>query len=104
MCDVKLAWSDKLCYLGIIFIINNDLKVDVSLRIQKFTAAVCTILRERIIGFENVYINVMVTKCMLILFYEIDCLHLDCNALKRLSVVWNMAYRCSVGYFEKYFK
>ena len=82
-----------MCYLGIIFIINNDLKVGVSLRIQKFTAAVCTFLRKRIIGFENVYINVMVTKCMPILFYEIDCLHLDCYALKRLSVVWNVAYR-----------
>ena len=41
---VKLTRSEKLCDIGIIFIINSDLK-DVSLLIQKFTAAVCALLR-----------------------------------------------------------
>ena len=96
MYGVKLAWCDKLCYLDTMLIINNDTKVDVSLRIQKFTAAVCALLRGRIISFENVYVNVMVTKCMPILFYGIDCLHLDCNSLNRLSVVWNTALDGSI--------
>ena len=57
-----------------------------------YCCRLCFVEGAYIIGFENVYVNVLMTKCMPMLFYGIDCLHGDCNALYKLSGVWNTAF------------
>ena len=50
-------------------------------------------LKVRCSGFENVYVHVLLTKCMPILFYDIDCLYVDRAFMHKLSVVWNTTFR-----------
>ena len=45
------------------------------------------LLKGRCSGFENVYVYVLLIKCMLILFYSIDCLYADHAFMLILSVV-----------------
>ena len=40
LCISDLPWSKELCYLGISFIIDYDLKADLTTRIRIFTGAV----------------------------------------------------------------
>ena len=54
-----------MCYLEISFIIDNDLKIDVTVCVRIFTGTVCYVYKERSECFENVYVNIILTKCML---------------------------------------
>lgn len=94
---VKLPWSSELCYLGVNFIIGIELRVDISARVRKFISSVSSVLRGRVSGFEDVYLNVILTKCMPILFYGIDCLCVDSRSMNSLSVIWNTAFRWILG-------
>ena len=58
-------------YLGIMFNAGVKLKVDVSKRSRKFIGWVTSVLRGRVMGEENVYVHVVKTKCMPLLFYDI---------------------------------
>ena len=64
-------------YLGIMFNAGVKLKVDVSERSRKFIDSVASVLRDRVMGEENVCVHVVQTKCMLLLLYGIDYLRLD---------------------------
>ena len=61
----------ELRYLGIMFNAGAKLKVDVSERSRKFIGPVASVLRGRVMGEENVYVHVVKTKCVPLLFYGI---------------------------------
>ena len=91
--DNIFKWDTELRYLRIIFNADIKLKVDVSERSRKFIGSVASVLRGRVIGEENVYVHVIKTKCMPLLFYGIDCLRLDSVCMQKLTFFWNTAFR-----------
>ena len=72
--DVPLDWRDKFTYLGITFLFGVSLILEVAYRIRKFHTALSTILKKKVLGFEHVYVKLLFTNCMLILFYGLDTL------------------------------
>jgi hypothetical protein len=94
-------WNTEFKYLGIIFRSGDKLKVDVSERSKKFIGSVASVLRDRVIGGEDVYVHVIKTKCMPLLFYGIDCLRLDSISLQKLTVIWNTAFRWALGIYNR---
>jgi hypothetical protein len=85
--STELPWVTEMCYLGIMFHIGAFLSVDVTNRVQKFMAAVSTVLRGRVNGFEDVYTNMIKTTCMPFFFYGLDFMHLDDQSVNKLSVI-----------------
>ena len=51
--------------------------MNIAARSQKFIGLVASVLRGRVFGVEDVYIQVIKTKCMPLLFYGADCLRVD---------------------------
>lgn len=56
----------------------------------------CVVLRGCVARAEKVYVNVVKTKCLPILFYRIDCLRLDRRLVSKLNVVCT-AFRWILG-------
>jgi hypothetical protein len=71
------------------FIIGNSLHIAITARSLKFISSV---RRRQVAGADEVYVHVVKTKCMPILFYGIECLCVA-SGIARLSVVWNTAFR-----------
>ena len=95
--DNVLLWSADLHYLGIQFKAGLNIGIDISERSRKFIGSVVSILRGRIAGFNDLYINIVKSKCMQILFYGVDVLCLQGQELAKMSVVWNTAFRWVLG-------
>ena len=91
--DNVLLWSADLHYLGIQFKADLNIGIDISERSHKFIGSVAPILRGRIAGLNDVYINIVKSKCMPILFYGVDVLCLHGQELAKMNVVWNTAFR-----------
>ena len=88
-----LPWSEGLGELGAAFKVGNNLPANISVRSQKFIGSVALVLRGRVFVAEDVYIKVIKTKCMSLLFYGVDCLRVDAHATEKLSIIWNTAFR-----------
>jgi hypothetical protein len=71
--------------------------VDFTNRLNKFHAAVGAVLREKLHGFEDVYVHLLLTKCMPILFYGVDALIFSGKNLQLVTKAWNMAFRWIFG-------
>ena len=95
--DNVLLWSADLHYLGIKFKAGLNIGIDICERSHKFIGSVASILRGSIAGFGNVYLNIVKSKCMPILFHGVDVLYLHGQELAKMSVVWNMAFRWVLG-------
>jgi hypothetical protein len=91
--NFSLTWTNRLKYLGITFSIGKMLLVDCSERIHKFIASVCSVLRFKVKGLENVFANILVQKCLPVLFYGLDCIMLNSVELKSVCQAWNMAFK-----------
>ena len=91
--DNILLWSADLHYLGIQFKAGLNIGIDISERSHKFIGSVMSSLRGRIAGFNDVYINIVKSTCMPILFYGVDVLCLHGQELAKMSVVWNTVFR-----------
>ena len=48
------------------------LTADITNRINKFDAIISSVLKNKLFGFESVYVNVIFSKCLPILFYGLD--------------------------------
>ena len=57
-----------------------------------------SVLRDKMVGFEDLYVSVVPTKCLPILLYGICSLHLSSMSLSSLSFMWNTALRWIFGY------
>ena len=72
---VKL--SDKMLYLGVVLLLGLRLAADLTSRIMKFHAALSAVFKDRIVGFEHIYVHVILAKCLPILFYDLDCVNVN---------------------------
>ena len=83
MKKTKIAKSLRLKFKKLIRYFNK--------RIDTFIASVCTVLQFKIISYEIVFAEIIIQKCLPILFYGLDCCAL--NTLNFVSRVWNMAFK-----------
>ena len=102
MGNVNIPRTDKLVYLGITFKLGCSLTVDFSVRCRKFITSVCGVLRHKVAGFEDVFSEILIKKCLPVLDYGVDCLFLDSNCFNVISKAWNIAFRWlfNLGKFE----
>ena len=54
----------RKCVLGLYFKSGNKLRIDISNRCGKFIGSIASVLRGRIAGAEDIYVNVIKTKCL----------------------------------------
>ena len=64
-----LRWADSFCYLGVNFLVCSSLKVDCKPCIQKFISSVCSVLHHKVKGYESIFANILITKCLPVLTY-----------------------------------
>ncbi len=95
-----VQWSDSMMYLGIMFVFGLYLSVNITNRINKFHASLCAVLKDRIPGFEHVYVYVLLHKCLPILFYGLDSISINCKVLQAITKAWNMAFRWIYGLWK----
>ena len=67
-----IPWSKKMCYLGLYFKAGNKLRIDILNRCGKFIGSIASVLRGRRAGAEDIYVNVIKTRCLPILFNDND--------------------------------
>jgi hypothetical protein len=94
--------TDSLVYLGVTFKLGVSLTVDFSQRCRKFMGSVCGVLRHKFAGYEDVFAEILIKKCLPVLNYGLDCVHLDLNSFNVISKCWNTAFRWlyNLGKFE----
>ena len=60
---------------------------------QKVLSSVCGVLRHKVDGYEYVFSNILIKKCLPILNYALECIYLDTASFNTVSKSWNMAFR-----------
>ena len=85
--------TDTIVYLGVTFKLGSSLTVDFSERCKKFLSSVPGFLRHKVDGYEDVFSNIFIKKCLPILNYALDCIYLDSASFNTVSKSWNMAFR-----------
>ena len=72
-----LRWADSFCYLGVNFLVGSSLKVDCKPRIQKFISSVFSVLHHKVKGYESIFADIPIKKCLPVLTYGLECCMLD---------------------------
>jgi hypothetical protein len=93
----SLKWVNSFVYLGIEFVLGSCLKVNCRKRIQKFMGSVSSVLQCKCYGYEDVFAEILIKKCLPILMYGLDCVTLDSNSVKIVTQAWNCAFRWLYG-------
>jgi hypothetical protein len=93
-----LSWTSKLKYLGVHFIANKNLIVDVLPIKCKFYAALNSILCKCKSAAEPVKIQLIKSFCLPLLSYCAGAVELTNKSLNCLSVCWNDAFRKVFNY------
>ena len=84
---------ELLVYLGVTFKFGNVLNIDFSDRCRKFMSSVCNVLRHKVTGYEDVFSEILIRKCLPVLDYGLDCVFLDTSSFNFISKAWNTAVR-----------
>ena len=93
LAGVTVHWSEKLLYLGITFMFGMHLTVDITNWLNKFYVAISSVLKDKLFGFERVYVHFLLSKCLPILFYGLDSLVINSSIVQAVFKAWNMAFR-----------
>ena len=70
--------------------------VDIT-RLNKFYAAVNSVLKDKLFGFERVYVHVLLSKCLPILIYGLDSMVNNSSIVQAVTKAWNMTFRWIFG-------
>ena len=89
---------DAIVYLGVKFKFGYKLIIYNSIRSRKFLACVCNVQRNKIVGYRDVFANILVKQCLSILEYGIDSVDLDSNIFKFIIKAWNTASKWLFNY------
>ena len=65
---------------------GTHLTVDITNRLNKFYAAISSVLKDKLFGFERVYVHVLWSKCLPILFYGLDSMVINIVVLYKQSL------------------
>ena len=91
--NAPLPRVDKITYLGVTFIAGNTLLMDCKPRIQKFISAVCSVMRCKTVGLEYIFVEILIEKCLPILFYRLERHLLDSTSKKSVNQALNMSFK-----------
>ena len=89
---------DSIVYLGAKFQFGYKLTIDYSIRKKKFLACECNVLRNKVVGYEDDFANILVKQCLPILEYGIDSVDLDSNTFNVINKAWNTALKWCFNY------
>ena len=92
-----LKWSDNVMYLRIDFVFGSSLNVCCKNRIRKFMASVSSVFHFKLVGYESVFAEILIRKCLLVLMYGLEVVPLDNNSIKLVTQVWNCVSRWLYG-------
>ena len=67
LCDLPM--TDSIVYLGVKFKFGYKLMIDYSIRSRKFLVCVYNILRNKVVGYEDVFANILDKQYLPILEY-----------------------------------
>ena len=56
-----------------------------------------SVLKDKLFGFERVYVHVLLPKCLPILFYSLDSMVINSSIVQAVTKAWNMAFRWIFG-------
>ena len=76
---------------------SSSLNVCCKNKIRNFMASVSSVLHFRSVGYENVFTEILIRKCLPVLMYGLDAVSLDSNSIKLVTQVWNCAFRWLYG-------
>jgi hypothetical protein len=96
--SLVLPWVDNFTYLGVVFQTGHSLRVDCKPRVQKFIASVCSVLRNKVIGYENVFAQILIRKCLPVLSYGLECVFLNSQSIRSVTQAWNLSFRWLFNY------
>ena len=55
--------------------------------------SVSGVLRHKLAGCEDAFAKISIKKCLPVLIYGLDCVHLDLNSFSVISKCWNTVFR-----------
>ena len=76
---------------------GTHLTVDITNRLNKFYAAISSVLKDKLFGFERVYVHVLWSKFLPILFYGLNSMVINSSIVQAVTKAWNMAFRWIFG-------
>ena len=74
-----------------------NLTVDITNRLNKFYAAISSVLKDKLFGFEAVYVLVLLFKCLPVLSYGLDSMVNNSSIVQAVIKAWNIAFRWIFG-------
>ena len=84
--------SDSIVYLVVTFKFGLQLSVDFSDRCRKFMASVSSVLRHKVIGYEQFFSEILIIKCLPVLNYGVDCVYLGSYSSNVINKCWSTAF------------
>ena len=61
-------------------------------------ASVSSVLHFKSVGYENVFAEILIRKCLPVLMYVLDAVFLDSNSIKLATQVWNCTLSGFIGW------
>ncbi len=95
--DHGLNWVDTFIYLGVELSIGSCLQVNCKKPVQKFMSSISSVLQCKCLGYEYVFAEILIKKCLPILMYGLDFMLLDAISYKIVTQAWNCAFRWLYG-------
>ena len=95
--DGNVSWSDSMKHLGIHFMSNKRLKVDICPFLRKFYASVNAIITHSKYVNEDVKLRLFESFSLPLLTYGLNVIHLSAGQLSKLNIAWNNVYRKIFG-------
>jgi len=81
-----ISWSDSMKYLGINFILNERLKVDICPFLCKFYASVNAVITHSKYINEDVKLRLFESFSLPLLTYGLNVIHLSAAQLNKLNI------------------
>ena len=89
---------DFIVYFGNKFKFGHKLIIDYSIRSRKFLACVCNVLRNKVVGYEDIFANILAKQCLPILEYSSDSVDLDSNTFNVIYKAYNTTFKWLFNY------
>ena len=84
--------TDALVYLGVTFKLGGNLTVDF-LKGAKSLYYLYVMFLDKVDGYEYIFSNILMKKCLPILNYALECIYLDSASFNTVSKSWDKAIR-----------
>ena len=56
-------------------------------------SSVCNVFQHKVTGYEDVFSEILIRKCLSALDYGLDCVFLNTSSFNFISKAWNTAFR-----------